>query len=204
MQKLALWLAGGAVAALAAAGVYLALQEPEAPRSPALVQTGDMEIGGPFELTTQEGARITSGKLIDGPTLIYFGYTWCPDVCPVDTQTMVEATAMLEERGHEVTPVFITVDPARDDTETLAYFADAMHPRMVALTGSEEEIRAAADAYRVYYDRVEAGDSAAEYLMNHTAYTYFVTPEGVQGVFRNGFPPEEMARTVAAMLEAGG
>ena len=203
MQRIVLGLAALFVAGLAGAAAFLWLSEPEGPVSPAQVNMGAAEIGGPFTLTDHTGERVSSADLVDGPTLIYFGYTFCPDVCPVDVAVMASVTDLLAEKGIEVTPVFITVDPARDTPEQMAYYADAMHPEMVGLTGSEDDVRAAADAYKAYYEKVELEDSAAGYLMNHTTFTYLVTPEGVQAVFRNKFPPEEIANAVEKILSRG-
>jgi protein SCO1/2 len=200
MRNAVMVLAGLVFVALAAAAIVLAVKPPDGPVSPAAVNIAGAEIGGPFVLTDQTGARVTSAALIDGPTLIYFGYTFCPDICPVDVALMASAVDLLAARGFEVTPIFITIDPARDTPEALAYYAVAMHPKMVALTGSEAEIRAVADAYKVYYERVDLADSAAGYLMNHTTFTYFVMPDGTRTLFRNGFPPEEMAGEVARNL----
>ena len=200
MRNMVMALAGLVFAGLAAAAIFLYLKQPGAPVSPAAVSIAGADIGGPFTLTDQTGARVTSAGLIDGPTLIYFGYTFCPDVCPVDVAVMASAVDLLAGQGFEVTPVFITIDPARDTPEALAYYAEAMHPAMVALTGTEAEIRAAADAYRVFYQRVELEDSAAGYLMSHSAFTYFVMPDGLKALFRNGFPPEEMAGEIARIL----
>ena len=204
MQRLVLGIAGGALVAIAAAAIFLLVREEPDPLPERVVDAAGSEIGGPFELTSHEGERVTAEALIDGPTLVYFGYTFCPDVCPVDTQVMVEAVAMLEEKGIEATPVFITVDPARDDPEALKYWAEAHHPRMVALTGTAEEIAAAAEEYKVYYEKVETPDSEAGYLMNHSAFTYLMTEDGLAAMFRNGYPPEEMASEVERVLTAEG
>jgi protein SCO1/2 len=193
-------LAGVVFVALAAAAIFLAVKKPDGPISPAAVNIAGTEIGGPFTLTDQTGKRVTSAELIDGPALIYFGYTFCPDICPVDVALMASTVDLLAEQGFDVTPIFITIDPARDTPEALAYYAEAMHPKMVALTGTEAEIKVAADAYKVYYERVDLADSAAGYLMNHTTFTYFVMPDGTRTLFRNGFPPEEMASEVARIL----
>ncbi|MEM6933725.1 MAG: SCO family protein, partial [Pseudomonadota bacterium] len=134
-----------------------------------------------------------------GPSLIYFGYTYCPDVCPLDTQVMVDVVDVLAESGTEVTPVFITVDPARDDVASMSEWAEVMHPKMIAMTGSEDQIAAAASAYKAYYQKVET-DSAADYLMNHSAYFYLVDPEGIKAVYRRGFEPELVAADVAWVL----
>ena len=93
------------------------------------------DIGGPFELTAHTGDRVTAETVIDRPTLIYFGYTFCPDICPVDAQVMVDAVDLLAGRGIDVRPVFITVDPARDTPKELSYYAEALHPKLLALTG---------------------------------------------------------------------
>jgi protein SCO1/2 len=200
MRNAVMALAGLVFVGLAAAAIFLALKEPEGPVSPAAVNIAGAEIGGPFALTDHTGAPVTSAGLIDGPVLIYFGYTFCPDICPVDVAVMASAVDLLAEQGFDVTPVFVTIDPARDTPEALTYYAEAMHPRMVALTGAEAEIKAAADAYKVYYERVDLEDSAAGYLMSHSTFTYFVMPDGLKALFRNGFPPEEIAGEVARIL----
>jgi protein SCO1/2 len=200
MRNAAMALGGLVFAGLAAAAIFLYLGQPAGPVSPAAVNVAGAAIGGPFTLTDHAGARVTSAALIDGPTLIYFGYTFCPDICPVDVDVMASAVDLLAEQGVEVTPVFISIDPARDTPEALAYYAEAMHPAMVALTGSEAEIKAAADAYRVFYQRADLEESAAGYLMSHSTFTYFVMPDGLKALFRNGFPPEEMAGEVARIL----
>jgi protein SCO1/2 len=200
MRYAVMALGGLVFAGLAAAAIFLYLGQPDGPVSPAAVNIAGAEIGGPFTLTDHAGARVTSAALIDGPTLIYFGYTFCPDICPVDVAVMASAVDLLAGQGFDVTPVFITIDPARDTPEALAYYAEAMHPEMVALTGAEAEVKAAADAYRVYYQRIDLEDSAADYLMSHSTFTYFVMPGGLKALFRNGFPPEEMAGEVARIL----
>ena len=200
MRNAVMTLGGLVFAGLAAAAIFMALKQPEGPVSPAAVNIAGAEIGGPFTLTDHTGARVTSVGLIDGPALIYFGYTFCPDICPVDVAVMASAVDLLAEQGFEVTPVFVTIDPARDTPEALTYYAEAMHPRMIALTGTEAEVKAAANAYRVYYERVDLEDSAAGYLMSHSTFTYFVMPDGLKALFRNNFPPEEMAGEIARIL----
>jgi protein SCO1/2 len=203
MRAVVLTAAGVLVAAIVGVALWLALAQRPVDLSPAMVNVEGADIGGPFELTAQSGERVTSAELIDGPTLIYFGYTFCPDVCPVDTQIMAQAVDILAEQGIEVTPVFITVDPERDTPEALAAYAEAVHPNMIALTGTPEEIRAAADAYKVYYQKVEMEDSAAGYLMNHTSYFYLMTPEaGLVALFRRDVTPESLASDIARVLAA--
>lgn len=204
MRTAILAISGGAILTALAASAWLLLAAPDPVRSPALIEAGGATIGGDFTLTSHTGARVTAREVIDGPTLVYFGYTFCPDICPIDVQVMVDAVEILEARGLRVRPVFVTVDPARDTPEAMAEFVAAMHPGMLGLTGTADEIRAAADAYKVYFQRVETAGSAAEYLMNHTAFTYFMLPGGVAAVFRNSYPPEEMAGEVERILRGRG
>ncbi len=118
------------------------------------VQTsaGEALIGGPFTLIDQHGARVTEQDFAGRFMLVYFGYTFCPDICPTSLTVMAAALDQLPEaQAEQVVPILITVDPARDTVEQLADYAPLFHPRLVALTGSEEEVREAARAYRVYY-----------------------------------------------------
>ena len=191
------------VATIAAVALWLSFAPRPVELSPSMVNVEGADIGGPFQLTAQSGERVSSERLIDGPTLIYFGYTFCPDVCPVDTQIMAEAVDILAEQGIEVRPVFITVDPERDTPEALSDYAEAVHPEMVALTGTPEEIQAAADAYKVFFQKVEMEGSAAGYLMNHTGYFYLMTPEkGLTALFRRDVTPESLASDIARVLAA--
>lgn len=206
MQKIMIAAAGALCLGAVGAGVVLALQEDEKPvlGASAIDATGST-LGGPFTMTSHQGETVTADALIDGPTLLYFGYTYCPDVCPFDVQHMADAVDLLAEEGIEVTPVFVTVDPERDTTEQLGYFVDAMHPQMVGLRGEGPALEQAATAYKVFYSRVNDPEDSEHYLMNHTAYTYFQLPEeGVVRIFRNGFPPEETAAEVKRVLEARG
>ena len=204
MQRTFLVIGGAVVAVIAAAAILLALRgDSTVALSPAMVNVEGADLGGPFTLVNQEGATVGDTDVIDRPALIYFGYTFCPDVCPVDVQVMADTVDILAERGIEVRPVFITVDPARDTAAELALYAEAMHPTMVALTGSDAQIKAAADAYKVFYQREDAAGSAADYLMQHTTFTYLVLPgQGVVALFRHNFPPEQIAGDVERVLKA--
>lgn len=160
---------------------------------------GSASIGGPFELTDHTGQRVTDVDVIDRPSLVYFGYTYCPDVCPLDTYRNAEAVALLEERGVDVKPVFISIDPGRDTPETMAAFVGYLHEKMVGLTGTEEETAAAIKAYHVY--AAKNGDDE-HYLMDHSTSTYLMTPEhGFLEFFRRETTPEEMADQVACFVD---
>ena len=161
---------------------------------------GAGSVGGPFELVDHTGQTVTDTDVITEPTLIYFGYTFCPDVCPLDVNRNALVAEMLEERGHSLRPVFISVDPARDTPEVLADFAGVFHPRMIGLTGSEAQVREAARAYRAFYNVHEAEDDF--YLVDHSTFSYLVFPdEGFIEVFRRSEAAPEMAERVACFLD---
>ncbi|WP_299413890.1 SCO family protein [uncultured Sulfitobacter sp.] len=158
------------------------------------------DLGGPFTLVNGDGQTVTSAEVITEPTLIYFGYTYCPDVCPLDVDRNAAAVEILEARGQSVKPVFITIDPARDTPEVVRDFAEAMHPRMVGLTGSDEQIAEASKAYRTYYSAHPAVDG--EYLVDHSTFSYLVTPEhGFVEFFRRELTPEQLADKVGCFID---
>lgn len=166
--------------------------------------TGGATIGGPFTLVNQDGETVTDAEVITRPTLVYFGYTYCPDVCPVDVAVMAQAASILEESGAPVNTAFISIDPTRDTPEVVGDFTELMHPDMIGLTGSEEQVAAAAKAYKVYYQK--AGDDDPEYyLMDHSAFIYLMAPkEGFLQVYRRGETPEGIAENVGCFVDAIG
>ncbi|MEX0968832.1 MAG: SCO family protein [Paracoccaceae bacterium] len=161
---------------------------------------GREQIGGPFSLIDTTGSRVSEAEVIDGLTLIYFGYTFCPDVCPFDLSRNAEAVAQLEEAGIMVKPVFITIDPARDTPQEMAKFTEYMHPRMVGLTGTQAEIDAVTLAYRAYSSKQANTDEGGEdlYLMDHSVFSYLMHPdEGLLQVFGRAERAEELAATTS-------
>ena len=158
-------------------------------------------IGGSFSLINEDGIVVTDRDVIKGPSLIYFGYTFCPDICPLDTYRNAEAVTLLEEDGYDVTPIFITFDPVRDTPEVLKQFTDYMHPKMVGLTGSIDEIKKVAKKYRVYFKKQNTDDSE-NYLVDHTAFTYLVLPEiGFVDFFRRELTAEQLAEKVSCFIK---
>lgn len=159
------------------------------------------DLGGPFELVNGAGETVTDQDVITGPTLIYFGYTYCPDVCPFDVDRNAEAIALLDEKGYSVTPVFITIDPARDTPKVVGEFAEAFHERMIGLTGSPEQVKAASQAYRTYFKAHPAVDG--EYLVDHTTFSYLVFPEvGFVEYFNRDMPSAEMAEKIGCFVDS--
>ena len=185
---------------------YLRVEESQtAPEGPATgqQQQGEALIGGPFSLVNQGGERVTEADFAGRYMLVYFGYTYCPDFCPMSLSTMTRALDLLEpEQAERVVPVFITVDPERDTVEHLSEYAALFGPRLVALTGTAAETDAAARAYRVYHNKVEADASAADYLMDHSVFTYLMGPDGRYVThFGHDATPEEVAERLRGYLE---
>lgn len=164
-------------------------------------QVAGGDLGGPFELVDETGSTVTDQDVITGPTLIYFGYTFCPDVCPLDNMRNALAVEILDQKGIDVTPVFISIDPERDTPEVLSDFTDNFHDRMIGLTGSPEQVRTASQAYRTYYAKQEGDDEY--YLVDHTTMSYFMMPDvGFVEFFRRDVTPEEMADRLACFIDA--
>lgn len=158
------------------------------------------DIGGPFSLVNAAGQTVTDKEVLTKPSLVYFGYTFCPDICPLDNARNAEAVDILEERGFDVTPVFITIDPERDTPEVVGDFAANLHPKMIGLTGSADQIKAASQAYKTYFRKQESEDPEF-YLMDHSTFTYLVLPEaGFVDFFKRDDTAEQMADRTACFL----
>jgi|SRR6478672_751263 protein SCO1/2 len=154
-------------------------------------------IGGPFALIDHNGARRTDADFRGQFMLVYFGFTYCPDVCPTDLQQMGMAVDQLGPAGDAVQPIFITVDPERDTPEHLKDYVAMFHPRFVGLTGDASAIKEAARAYRTYYAKVELEKS--DYTVDHSAFIYLM---GRNGEYLSFFPPGTSADLLAGTLRA--
>jgi protein SCO1/2 len=165
----------------------------------SVVAGGSATIGGPFTLVDTDGNTVTDADVITGPTLVYFGYAFCPDFCPTDLARNAWAKDLLAERGQAVGLVFVTIDPERDTPEILADFREAIHPELVALTGTPEQVAAAANAYRVYFRK--NGDDPEFYLMDHSTFTYLVDPaQGFLEFYPSTLGAQEMADSVGCYV----
>lgn len=162
-------------------------------------QVGGGSIGGPFTLVDGSGKTVTEADVLTKPSLVYFGYTFCPDVCPLDNQRNAEAVDILEEQGFDVTPVFISVDPQRDTPEVVADFAANLHPKMIGLTGSEEQVKAASQAYKTYFKKQDGDEEF--YLVDHSTFTYLMLPgTGFADFFKREETADQMAQRVACFV----
>jgi protein SCO1/2 len=142
------------------------------------IGSGTALVGGPFTLTDQNGKRVTDQDFRGKYMLIFFGYTYCPDVCPSELQVMSAALDELGPEADKIQPIFITIDPARDTPETLKVYVSNFHPRMMGLTGSDQDIAAVAKAYRIYYAKAQGSENQKDYLMDHSSILYLMGPDG--------------------------
>ena len=204
MTKLYALVAAGAVAAFLGASAWYVVSN-RADDVFADCRQGQIaggDIGGPFTLVNTAGQTVTDAEVITKPTLVYFGYTFCPDVCPLDMARNVDAVDKLDAQGIDVTPVFISIDPERDTPEALADYASNMHPKLVALTGTADQVKAASQAYKTFYAKRETGDEF--YLMDHSTFTYLMLPgKGFVDFFRREITSDQMAESVACFVKAG-
>jgi len=152
-----------------------------APAGDAQPPLAGARIGGPFTLTDQNGRTVSDTDFAGQYRIVYFGYSFCPDICPVDLQKLMRGLAEFEkaspQRGAKVQPLFITIDPARDTPEALKPFVSRYHPRLLGLTGTPEQIANVAKAYAVVYNKVE-GSAPDRYLMAHTQIAFLMDPDG--------------------------
>ncbi len=159
-------------------------------------------IGGPFTLTDQDGKTVTDADYRGKYLLIYFGYTYCPDVCPTELGTMARAMDLLGRQADKVQPMFISVDPERDTVAHLKDYVGLFHPNLVGLTGTPEQVKAAAKAYRVYYAKApQEGGKPGDYLMDHSSFLYLMGPDGrFLGVYPAGTTADRVAQDLGSRI----
>jgi protein SCO1/2 len=139
---------------------------------------GTALIGGPFALTDHTGKRVSEKDFAGKYMLIFYGYTFCPDICPSTLQVVSAALDKMAADAEPITPVFVTVDPERDTVAVMKDYVANFHPRMVGLTGTPEEIAAMAKQWRVYYGKPKAEEGKSDYLMDHATFLYLMGPDG--------------------------
>lgn len=180
------------------AGLIFALKPTAAPQG----NLSGSAVGGPFNLQDETGNSVTSDSYDGKWRLMYFGFTYCPDICPTDTAKLAAGLKAFEAKrpaaAAKVQPLFVTVDPERDSPAALAEFTDQFHPRLVGLTGTREQIDSALRTFRVYAAKVP-GSVPEAYSFDHLAIFYLMDPEGRPVEFLAG--STATPEGVAAMLE---
>lgn len=159
-------------------------------------------IGGPFTLTDHLGQRVSDADFRGRYMLVYFGYMYCPDICPTSLTRNAEALAMLGDKAASVVPILITVDPERDTPDNLKEYVPLFDARLIGLTGTADEIKAVAKAYRVYYAKVgPQGSDPTDYLVDHSGFSYLMGPDGrLVQFFRHDLGAAEMAERLRKIL----
>ncbi|MDG2355783.1 MAG: SCO family protein [Paracoccaceae bacterium] len=158
---------------------------------------------GDFYLIDEEGLKVSSHSILDSPSLLYFGYTYCPDICPFDLMRNSEAVELLDQENIKIKPIFISVDPARDSPARLKDFTSFHHPNMIGFTGSKEQIDSVKNIYKVYSEIPD--DTSTDYMVNHSTFSYFILPQdGVQTYFTRQENSQKIADTIKCIIENKG
>ena len=139
---------------------------------------GEALVGGPFTMLDQDGRRVTEKDFLGKYMLVFFGYTYCPDVCPTELQVMTAALDQMGPEADRIQPVFVSIDPARDTPEVLKAYVGNFGPRLVGLTGTPEEVATIAKAYRVFFAKAANSSSDTDYLLDHSSIIYLMGPDG--------------------------
>ena len=196
LRNALLGLLSAACLAFSAGVAYVLIAEPQAVEAP---------IVGRFSLTDDEGQAVTEATYASSYMLVYFGYTFCPDICPTELTKMTTALEQFEAkspaRGAKVVPVFISVDPERDTQAALKDYTDYFHARLVALTGTPAQLRKAAKAFKAYFAKVYADERARErneYLIDHSSQIYLMGPDAH---YLTQFTAANSAEDIAAGLD---
>lgn len=194
---------------LAATGAWLVSRDgppPEERRADAArfmseLMSGTVPIGGPFTLKDAYGKPRSLADFRGRLVLLYFGFTYCPDICPTDL--LVVGEAVKRAGAEHVQPVFVTLDPERDTPEMLRGYVASFHPAFVALTGTEAEVRAVANAYKVFFEKVRSPGSSA-YAIDHMAFTFLLDRQGKYvGTFPTGTSAERMLAVIREVSARG-
>jgi cytochrome oxidase Cu insertion factor (SCO1/SenC/PrrC family) len=135
-------------------------------------------VGGPFTMLNHKGETVTDKDFRGRPMLIFFGFTYCPDICPTTLQVMTAAIKDLGEKGKDIQPILVTIDPARDTPAVLAHYVANFGDNVIGLTGSPEQVKAMATAYRVFYEKRDNKADPSAYLMDHTSIIYLMGDNG--------------------------
>jgi protein SCO1/2 len=197
-RLLAVIVAGFLTGALGGAALLVLSQGGQ---GPAVQTSGKALIGGPFALVDQTGKTVTDQDFRGRYMLAFFGFTHCPDICPAELQVMSAALDALGPKADSVVPIFITLDPERDTQAAMGAYVKNFGPRFVGLTGSSEQIAAAAKAYRVAYSKFQQDKTSSDYSIDHSALVYLMGKDGEYIThFAYGTPASQMTETLRRYL----
>lgn len=154
------------------------------------------DFGGPFTLTDHTGKKVTEKDYEGQWRLVYFGFTFCPAICPTELAKMTKALNAVGDKAGSITPLFITVDPERDTVDVMKGYVGSFHPRLIGLTGTPDQIKKAAKEYKIYYAKVD-DPALTEYTMDHSSFIYFIDPDNnLRAIFRTNDDADVMAAAI--------
>lgn len=208
MPRRSILLFAGACIAIAAALAIVAIvvvsgRDRAAEAGVQAVATGQPDVGGPFQLVNQDGQAVDQTLLNGKWTLVFFGFTYCPDYCPTTLTALKATKARLGDKAKDLQIVFISVDPQRDTPQALKDYlsSDGFPEGVIGLTGTPEQVRAAADAYRAYYEKVGEGEF---YTMNHSLTVYLMGPDGeFRTAVAHDLGPDRSAQVIERAMARG-
>lgn len=192
-----------AAIAIAVAAIVVTNGRASGNDAPMSIATGQPQVGGPFSLVDQDGRTVDESLLRDKWTLVFFGFTYCPDYCPTTLATLDAVQRRLGDRAENLQIVFISVDPARDTPQALKDYlsSDGFPAGVIGLTGTDEQVAAAARAYRAYYEKVGEGET---YTMNHSLTIYLMGPDGTfRTALTHDLAPDRAAPLIERAMAAG-
>ncbi|UTW55079.1 SCO family protein [Kordiimonas sp. SCSIO 12610] len=203
MQSVRLIAWGAVVIVIAFLGLRVLINSPDDASSPSQT-TSQSGPGGPFTLISHKGTKVSDDDFRGKHMMVYFGYSYCPDVCPLELQKLTSSLLDLEKEGYDTSPIqplFISVDPERDTPETLNEYVPLFHPSMIGLTGSAEEIADVAKKYKVYFAKRES-DDVDGYLMDHLSVIFLMDQNGnYQRLFTARDKPEDITNALRPLLK---
>ncbi len=186
------------IIALSAVALTLMTSRPE---GPVVHTSGEPNVGGPFTMVDHRGQAVTNEDFSDRIMILYFGFTFCPDVCPTQLLTISDALDALGDKANAFAPILVTVDPERDTPDVLAQYIENFHPAFTGLTGTDDQLKAMTEAYYVTYYKVEDSDTSADYLVDHTSIVYVMGRDGKYLThFTHATTPEDMAKALEGLL----
>jgi len=171
------------------------------PQGNIIKTSGKALIGGPFEMLDHDGKTVTDKDFRGKYMLVYFGFTFCPDVCPTELQVITGALEHLGDKAKNIQPVFVSIDPKRDTPEVMKEYVSNFYPGMIGLTGSDAQVALMAKTYRVYYAKAANKGDVEDYAMDHSSIMYLMSPDGdFVKHFPYGTDSEKLAKNIAIAM----
>ena len=190
-----------AAAGLVLAGLLVHAQQTQITAPSDLLPVTEDAFGGPFTLTDHTGKKVTDKDFTGKYRLIYFGFTYCPAICPTELAKISSALKILGDAGKDIQPIFITIDPERDTAEAMGKYVAMFHPSLVGLTGTPEQIKKVARDYKIYFAKVQ-DESMSDYTMDHSSFIYFMAPDDrLLRIFRMEDSAQDMADIIRRLMK---